>query len=189
MTNVGADEMYTSDSHFRPDEIPTDTERLTFREVAINYLPDRAFEHLPLCREVEFVNTNISAIDPGAWYGLDNLAKLTLSQNNLENLRQEHFKHLGNLQRLHLSQNKIVRIENDTFEEMSSLRYLELRENQINTLVGGVFHGLTSVTQLLLRNNRISVIGKVPLALDDNMNFFMSSETGYMVISVTVRTW
>ena len=161
LMNVGADEVYTSDRHFRPDEIPTDAVKVTFRDVAINHVPHRALENLTQCRELEFIDTNISVIDSHAWHGLDNLAELTLSQNHLENLEQGHFKHLGNLQRLHLSQNRIVNIKNSTFEEMSSLRYLELMDNQINTLVTGVFHGLTSVIHLLLRNNRISVIGNI----------------------------
>ena len=77
-----------------PTEIPTDAVKVTFRDVAINHVPHKALENLTQCRELEFIDTNISVIDSHAWHGLDNLAELTLSQNHLENLEQGHFKHL-----------------------------------------------------------------------------------------------
>ena len=112
----------------------------------------------------------------------ENLEKLDLSQNMLENVGSDDFKGLSkllylnlsfnriasidpsafisqkSLKIINLSKNKIYILDRFTFHEMSQLKYIDLSFNSIEHLDKDTFCGLNELSTLSLNNNNLQTL-------------------------------
>ena len=149
---------YSYSDGFNPAEIPGNATSILVDDHPVNALMSGVFAHLSHLMYLSFVNTNISTIEPGAWFGLDRLENLQLYQNELTVLSDGMFSHLPSLQQLSLDRNKITLIYPEVFTNLSSLTNLVLIGNRIKTLQNDTFVYLTKLQSLYLDQNGITVI-------------------------------
>ncbi|XP_060125803.1 reticulon-4 receptor [Zootoca vivipara] len=166
-----------------PTEIPIQTQRIFLHSNKITVIRSTSFTS---CRNMSILwihSNNISLIEPGAFYGLDKLEELDLSDNTilrsinpstfqgLVHLHTLHldrcgllelstglFRGLFSLQYLYLQDNSLQNLLDDTFLDLANLTYLFLHGNRIKSLSENVFRGLINLDRLLLHQNRVSVI-------------------------------
>lgn len=69
------------------------------------------------------------AKDP--FYGLTNLRKLSLADNNILFIRKEAFYGLDNLNELNLLENKVLEIQEEAFKYIPNLMYLYLNSSSL----------------------------------------------------------
>nr|XP_060641328.1 reticulon-4 receptor-like [Anolis sagrei ordinatus] len=166
-----------------PTEIPVQTQRVFLHSNKIATIGSTSFTS---CRNMSILwihSNNISVIEAGAFYGLDKLEELDLSDNmNLKSIAPSTFRGLVRLHTLHLARcgllelstqlfrglfslqylylqdNNLQNLQDDTFVDLANLTYLFLHGNKIKTLSENVFRGLTNLDRLLLHQNRVSVV-------------------------------
>ncbi|KAJ7309584.1 hypothetical protein JRQ81_007636 [Phrynocephalus forsythii] len=166
-----------------PTEIPIPTQRIFLHSNKISLIRSTSFTS---CRNMSILwihSNNISLIEPGAFYGLDKLEELDLSDNvnlrsiipttfqGLVHLHTLHldrcgllelstglFRGLFSLQYLYLQDNNLQSLLDDTFVDLANLTYLFLHGNKIKSLSENVFRGLINLDRLLLHQNRVSAV-------------------------------
>ncbi len=89
--------------------------------------------------ELWLYKNQISEIEAGAFRGLEQLKKLSLSHNELSSLAAGIFSDLPKLERLDLSQNKLTEIQSHLLDGLYSLKDLSFWNNKITTLHPGCF--------------------------------------------------
>uniref|UniRef100_A0A670Z573 Reticulon 4 receptor n=1 Tax=Pseudonaja textilis TaxID=8673 RepID=A0A670Z573_PSETE len=163
-----------------PIEIPVQTQRIFLHNNRIGLIQSTSFT---FCRNISILwihSNNISLIEPGAFYGLNKLEELDLSDNvNLKSINPSTFQGLVHLHTLHLDRcgilelstglfrglfslqylylqdNNLQELPDDTFLDLANLTYLFLHGNKIKRLSENVFRGLTNLDRLLLHQNRV----------------------------------
>uniref|UniRef100_A0A8C0IRP6 Reticulon 4 receptor n=1 Tax=Chelonoidis abingdonii TaxID=106734 RepID=A0A8C0IRP6_CHEAB len=166
-----------------PTEIPIQTQRIFLHNNKITLVRSTSFTS---CRNMTILwihSNNISLIESGAFYGLDKLEELDLSDNvNLKSINPTTFRglihlhalHLDrcgllelstglfrglfSLQHLYLQDNNLQNLLDDTFLDLANLTYLFLHGNKIKSLSENVFRGLINLDRLLLHQNRVSLV-------------------------------
>ncbi|KAM6423268.1 reticulon-4 receptor isoform 1-T1 [Liasis olivaceus] len=166
-----------------PVEIPVQTQRIFLHNNRISLIQSTSFT---FCRNMSILwihSNNISLIEPRAFYGLDKLEELDLSDNvNLKSINPSTFQGLVHLHTLHLDRcgllelstglfrglfslqylylqdNNLQELLDDTFLDLANLTYLFLHGNKIKSLSENVFRGLMNLDRLLLHQNRVSVV-------------------------------
>uniref|UniRef100_A0A8C4WCA1 Reticulon 4 receptor n=1 Tax=Gopherus evgoodei TaxID=1825980 RepID=A0A8C4WCA1_9SAUR len=166
-----------------PTEIPIQTQRIFLHSNKITLVRSTSFTS---CRNMTILwihSNNISLIESGAFYGLDKLEELDLSDNvNLKSINPTTFQglihlhalHLDrcgllelstglfrglfSLQHLYLQDNNLQNLLDDTFLDLANLTYLFLHGNKIKSLSENVFRGLINLDRLLLHQNRVSLV-------------------------------
>ena len=149
---------YTYRDDFNPAEIPGNATAVGVYDHPVNTLIADGFAHLTSCTTMLFHRTNISAIEPRAWFGLDRLEYLQLFGNELTVLTAGMFSYLSSLQQLILFENKITLIDHDVFTNLSSLIGLTLNNNNIRILHEDTFVHLIKLESLFLNENEIIFI-------------------------------
>uniref|UniRef100_A0A8C6SFE9 TIR domain-containing protein n=1 Tax=Neogobius melanostomus TaxID=47308 RepID=A0A8C6SFE9_9GOBI len=89
---------------------------------------------------------------------------LSVSNTNIQLIRQSDFSGLTELQTLDLSRNQISLIEDAVFSHLSSLTELNLYLNRLTNLTDHMFTGLSNLTVLRLDYNNISHISELAFA-------------------------
>ncbi|GAB0096728.1 Relaxin receptor [Sergentomyia squamirostris] len=102
-------------------------------------------------------NNAIEQISPGTFVGLGKLQWLLLRSNRLMKLSLMELRDLQSLIFLDLSNNKLI-LANDHFPKMNSILELVLDDNLIEHLDDKLFSGLGNLHLLSLHSNRISSI-------------------------------
>ncbi|CAM4641534.1 unnamed protein product [Lepidochelys olivacea] len=166
-----------------PTEIPIQTQRIFLHNNKITLVRSTSFSS---CRNMTILwihSNNISLIESRAFYGLDKLEELDLSDNvnlkfinpttfqGLIHLHTLHldrcgllelstglFRGLFSLQHLYLQDNNLQNLLDDTFLDLANLTYLFLHGNKIKSLSENVFRGLINLDRLLLHQNRVSLV-------------------------------
>ncbi|XP_059683872.1 reticulon-4 receptor [Gavia stellata] len=166
-----------------PTEIPIQSQRIFLHNNKITLVRSTSFTS---CRNMTILwihSNNISLIEPGAFYGLNKLEELDLSDNtNLKSINPVTFRGLVHLHTLHLDRcgllelstglfrglfslqylylqdNNLQNLLDDTFIDLANLTYLFLHGNKIKTLSENVFRGLINLDRLLLHQNRVSLV-------------------------------
>jgi Leucine-rich repeat (LRR) protein len=105
------------------------------------------------------------------WFGLPNLEVLTLSQNNLNSLKENFLS--KNLKHLDLSSNGIQIIEKNFFQKISSLEKLYLQNNELNSLQLTFLTLLNHLKELNLDFNRLTFLPENLFQLNKQL-FYLS---------------
>ena len=143
------------------------------------------FHILTILERLQFFNTDVTSVEPGAFQGLSALTFLDFSGNSISTLERGVFQGLHSLVELELIgnfmtetslvsdiwievsdtlvvldlySNQITYLRTDTFVSFSRLERLYLGSNIISTIENGTFNGLTSLKILDLSRNRISIL-------------------------------
>ena len=177
---------YRIQDTFNPLTIGTDATRLIYQQINIPIIPSGGlFSHLIILERLQFFNTDVTSLEPGAFQGLSALTFLDFSGNSISTLERGVFQGLDSLVELELIgnfltetslvsdiwievsdtlvvldlySNQISYLQKDTFVSFSRLERLYLGSNIISTVENGTFDGLTSLKILDLSRNRISVL-------------------------------
>ncbi|CAH2096926.1 unnamed protein product [Euphydryas editha] len=100
----------------------------------------------------------ISKLDnPTIFINLENLMKLNLAENILDQINADVFKPLKKLKVIVLRENKIKYLPENLFQNMKNLANIDLSHNLIESVPVNAFRG-TSVKNLNLSNNRFTYL-------------------------------
>ncbi|XP_061459258.1 reticulon-4 receptor-like [Rhineura floridana] len=166
-----------------PTEIPIQTQRIFLHSNKITLIRSTSFTSCHNMSILWIHSNNISLVEPGAFFGLNKLEELDLSDNmNLRSINPSTFQGLVHLHTLHLHRcgllelstglfrglfslqylylqdNNLQNLLDDTFLDLANLTYLFLHGNKIKSLSENVFRGLINLDRLLLHQNRVSVV-------------------------------
>uniref|UniRef100_A0A8C6YKY1 Uncharacterized protein n=1 Tax=Nothoprocta perdicaria TaxID=30464 RepID=A0A8C6YKY1_NOTPE len=123
-----------------PTEIPIQSQRIFLHNNKITLVRSTSFTS---CRNMTILwihSNNISLIEPGAFYGLNKLEELDLSDNtNLKFINPITFRGLIHLHTLHLDRCGLLELSTGLFRGLFSLQYLYLQDNNLQNLLDDTF--------------------------------------------------
>uniref|UniRef100_A0A3P9LW05 Fibronectin leucine rich transmembrane protein 2 n=1 Tax=Oryzias latipes TaxID=8090 RepID=A0A3P9LW05_ORYLA len=136
-----------------PIGLPEDLKELRLDENRIAVIAEEAFQNVTRLQRL-LLDGNLltdEGIAPGTFQELDTLRELTLARNSLT--FPPPLLPSQSLVKLSLQENQINQIPVAAFAELNRLEKLDISSNQLKSLTQGVFDGLSSLKFLMVRNN------------------------------------
>ncbi|XP_019643351.1 PREDICTED: LOW QUALITY PROTEIN: uncharacterized protein LOC109484503 [Branchiostoma belcheri] len=116
-----------------------------------------AFAPVPNILALSMEKNAIKAV--GSWFGeIAKLERLTLSRNEIEEIKENAFQPLRRLEYLDLRHNRLRAVEESHFSSLTGLVYLHLSYNNISHIAGRAFGRLSRLSSLTLDHNKISFL-------------------------------
>ncbi|XP_076846039.1 reticulon-4 receptor [Brachyhypopomus gauderio] len=142
-----------------PTEIPVRSQRIFLQSNKLTVVRSTSFSSVHNLTVLWMYSNNISHIEAGAFYGLDRLEELDISDNsNLQIVSPSAFRGLTRLHTLHLHRCGLSELPTGVFRGLVSLQYLYLQDNNLLVLHNNTFVDLANLTYLFLHNNKIKVV-------------------------------
>ncbi|XP_022625077.1 leucine-rich repeat transmembrane protein FLRT2-like [Seriola dumerili] len=136
-----------------PIGLPEDLKELRLDENRIAVIAEEAFQNVTRLQRL-LLDGNLltdEGIAPGTFQDLANLRELALARNSLT--FPPPLLPSQSLVKLSLQENQIDQIPVAAFAGLNRLEKLDISSNQLQTLTQGVFDGLSSLRHLMVRNN------------------------------------
>ncbi|XP_037606743.1 leucine-rich repeat transmembrane protein FLRT2 [Sebastes umbrosus] len=136
-----------------PIGLPEDLKELRLDENRIAHIAEEAFQNVTRLQRL-LLDGNLltdEGIAPGTFQDLATLRELALARNSLT--FPPPLLPSQSLVKLSLQENQIDQIPVAAFAELNRLEKLDISSNQLQTLTQGVFDGLSSLRHLMVRNN------------------------------------
>ncbi|XP_074541320.1 leucine-rich repeat transmembrane protein FLRT2 [Halichoeres trimaculatus] len=136
-----------------PIGLPEDLKELRLDENRIAVIAEEAFQNVTRLQRL-LLDGNLltdEGIAPGTFQDLSNLRELALGRNSLT--FPPPLLPSQSLIKLSLQENQIDQIPVAAFAALNRLERLDISSNQLQTLTQGVFDGLSSLKHLMVRNN------------------------------------
>lgn len=136
-----------------PIGLPEDLKELRLDENRIAVIAEEAFQNVTRLQRL-LLDGNLltdEGIAPGTFQDLANLRELALARNSLT--FPPPLLPSQSLVKLSLQENQIDQIPVAAFAALNRLEKLDISTNQLQTLTQGVFDGLSSLKHLMVRNN------------------------------------
>ncbi|CAB1416519.1 unnamed protein product [Pleuronectes platessa] len=136
-----------------PIGLPEDLKELRLDENRIAVIAEEAFQNVTRLQRL-LLDGNLltdEGIAPGTFQELANLRELALARNSLT--FPPPLLPSQSLVKLSLQENQINQIPVAAFADLNRLEKLDVSSNQLQTLTQGVFDGLSSLRHLIVRNN------------------------------------
>lgn len=136
-----------------PIGLPEDLKELRLDENRIAVIAEEAFQNVTRLQRL-LLDGNLltdEGIAPGTFQDLVNLRELALARNSLT--FPPPLLPSQSLVKLSLQENQIDQIPVAAFAALNRLEKLDISSNQLQTLTQGVFDGLSSLRHLMVRNN------------------------------------
>lgn len=136
-----------------PIGLPEDLKELRLDENRIAVIAEEAFQNVTRLQRL-LLDGNLltdEGIAPGTFQDLVNLRELALARNSLT--FPPPLLPSQSLVKLSLQENQIDQIPVAAFAALNRLEKLDISSNQLQTLTQGVFDGLSSLKHLMVRNN------------------------------------
>lgn len=143
---------------------------------------DLSNNFIPKLYEAEFMNANlqnlhklfvrnnsIEEVHARALQGLHILIELDLSHNSIRHLQPGTFAGLVKLRTVILNNNRIDRLEDRLFESLEHLHKIEFKNNQIHRVGLNVFVNLPALQSINLDLNRLSLLRRETFAKLDRL--------------------
>ncbi|XP_043924310.1 reticulon-4 receptor-like [Protopterus annectens] len=144
-----------------PSGIPIRSQRIFLQNNKITFVKSTSFSNCHNLTVLWLHSNNISIIEPGAFYGLERLEELDLSDNaNLKSISSSTFRGLTRLHTLHLHKCSLSDLIIGTFHGLFSLQYLYLQDNKIDNLSDDLFIELANLTYLFLYGNKLKMVSE-----------------------------
>ncbi|KAM6906480.1 leucine-rich repeat transmembrane protein FLRT2 isoform 1-T2 [Lycodopsis pacificus] len=136
-----------------PIGLPEDLKELRLDENRIAHIAEEAFQNVTRLQRL-LLDGNLltdEGIAPGTFQDLETLRELALARNSLT--FPPPLLPSQSLVKLSLQENQINQIPVAAFADLIRLEKLDISSNQLRTLTQGVFDGLSSLRHLMVRNN------------------------------------
>ncbi|KAM8831974.1 leucine-rich repeat transmembrane protein FLRT2 isoform 1-T3 [Spinachia spinachia] len=136
-----------------PIGLPEDLQELRLDENRIAHIAEEAFQNVTRLQRL-LLDGNLlmdEGIAPRTFQDLQTLRELTLARNSLT--FPPPLLPSQSLVKLSLQENQINQIPVAAFADLIRLERLDISSNQLQTLTQGVFDGLSSLRHLMVRNN------------------------------------
>ncbi|KAG7508394.1 hypothetical protein JOB18_012202 [Solea senegalensis] len=136
-----------------PIGLPEDLKELRLDENRIAVIAEEAFQNVTRLQRL-LLDGNLltdEGIAPGTFQDLANLRELALARNSLT--FPPPLLPSQSLAKLSLQENQINQIPVAAFAELNRLEKLDISTNHLQTLTQGVFDSLSSLRHLMVRNN------------------------------------
>ncbi|KAM9356370.1 leucine-rich repeat transmembrane protein FLRT2 [Pholidichthys leucotaenia] len=136
-----------------PIGLPEDLRELRLDENRIAVIAEEAFQNVTHLQRL-LLDGNLltdEGIAPGTFQHLATLRELALARNSLT--FPPPLLPSQSLVKLSLQENQIDQIPVAAFTDLNRLERLDISSNQLRSLTQGVFDGLSSLKQLMVRNN------------------------------------
>lgn len=169
---------------FSQETFPYENQLVSFNasESQIQIVTERAFSNLGNVQYIYLQANKIRNVSRNAFYGLRQVYELhleknslkdlsagflghleansvVLSENRIEELKDDVFEDVLSILALDLSSNRISRLGSRSFRHLDGLEYLMLNDNAICHIPLGLFESLTALTNLNLADNRLRSVG------------------------------
>ncbi|XP_017264766.1 leucine-rich repeat transmembrane protein FLRT2 [Kryptolebias marmoratus] len=136
-----------------PIGLPEDLKELRLDENRIAIIAEEAFQNVTRLQRL-LLDGNLltdEGIAPGTFQDLSTLRELALARNSLT--FPPPLLPSQSLVKLSLQENQIDQIPVAAFADLNRLEKLDISSNHLQTLTQGVFDGLSSLKHLMVRNN------------------------------------
>lgn len=136
-----------------PIGLPEDLKELRLDENRIAVIAEEAFQNVTRLQRL-LLDGNLltdEGIAPGTFQDLSTLRELALARNSLT--FPPPLLPRDSLVKLSLQENQIDQIPVAAFDGLNKLEKLDISSNQLQTLTQGVFDSLSSLRHLMVRNN------------------------------------
>ncbi|XP_063310677.1 reticulon-4 receptor isoform X2 [Pelobates fuscus] len=144
-----------------PPYIPIQTQRIYLHNNKITFIRSTSFNSCQNLTILWIHSNNISHIESGAFYGLNKLEELDMSDNfNLKTISPLTFRGLAHLHILHLNRCGLLELPIGIFQGLFSLQYLYLHDNNLNFLHDDTFLDLGNLTFLFLHGNKLNSLSE-----------------------------
>ncbi|CAM1296892.1 Uncharacterised protein g1676 [Pycnogonum litorale] len=130
-------------------------------ERGIEDLDSRSFSRFTKLQKINLKKNGIKSIARLAFefpHGND-LKRLNLRSNNIDQIDTEAFNDLIKLKRLNLADNRVSYLSKNTFEDLYSLEVLNLKRNRIETIADRAFMHCGKLLVLNVSKNKIRSLG------------------------------
>ncbi|KAI8492250.1 hypothetical protein Bbelb_301470 [Branchiostoma belcheri] len=168
------------------DTLPTGfdhgTKIIYIKHLRSSTILDWSFPNLLQLQHLRIYKSNVSAIQHGAFRGLQSLKLLYLAENRISNLVPDVFLGLKNLEELYLSKNNISVVPKHTFRGLSRLTKLYMDQNQLTSVPVDALLLPTKLERVNLRTNNISFI-------DNNVKHLQQNKTKQLLLGVPFNKW
>ncbi|XP_077590744.1 leucine-rich repeat transmembrane protein FLRT2 [Stigmatopora nigra] len=136
-----------------PIGLPEDLKELRLDENRIAVIAEEAFQNVTRLQRL-LLDGNLltdEGIAPGTFQELASLRELALARNSLT--FPPPLLPSQSLVKLSLQENQIDQVPVDAFADLNRMEKLDISSNQLQTLTQGVFDNLSSLRHLIVRNN------------------------------------
>eukprot|EP00058_Branchiostoma_floridae_P020725 XP_002606215.1 hypothetical protein BRAFLDRAFT_105003 [Branchiostoma floridae] len=187
-----------------PTDFPRETRTVFIEHLSSSTLLEQSFHHLRIGRLEHLCirQSNVSAIQPRAFWGLQHLRHLYLPDNRISRLEPDTFLGLVKLYVLILEKNRISTVSEDAFRGLPLLEDLRLSHNRLTSVPVGALLVLQPESWLfadlqmnyitaidrdvvrLARNQRLTLyVGQNKLRCDKNLTWFVCTVSNLTFIS------
>lgn len=105
--------------------------------------------------------------DNRPFFGIQNIASLNLSGNNIVDIPENAFKNLTGLKELDLSHNRIKNIHQNAFKKNVELETLRLDHNQLIVINNPIFENQKNLKKLLINDNKLKFLNSKLLSTSE----------------------
>lgn len=134
----------------------SDVHRLVLWNEKINYLPGNLTSHFTMLRTLQVKSCGLKALTRSS--ELDNIRRLYLGFNEIENIPQMFFWNFCRLEILSLHKNQITTIHPKAFRDLLSLKRISLNDNQLESIPSQLFENCINLEVVDLDNNKLNSI-------------------------------
>lgn len=113
---------------------------------------------------IDLMGYGIRSLSSGTFDNYDQLQKIYLAWNKLENLPSDLFKLDNQITHLDLSGNRLSELNKEFFDRLSYLQNLQISDNHLTIFPNKVFESLRGLQELNLRNNQIQQLLSADIA-------------------------
>eukprot|EP00058_Branchiostoma_floridae_P025478 XP_002610968.1 hypothetical protein BRAFLDRAFT_96309 [Branchiostoma floridae] len=145
-----------------PTDFPTETQSVMIEHLSSSTLLEQSFYHLRIGRleTLSIRQSNVSALQPRAFCGLQHLSHLYLPDNRISRLEADTFLGLVKLHVLILEKNRISTVSQHAFRGLPLLKHLRLSHNRLTSVPVGALLQPESLLAVDLQMNHITKIGR-----------------------------
>eukprot|EP00058_Branchiostoma_floridae_P017842 XP_002603331.1 hypothetical protein BRAFLDRAFT_71376 [Branchiostoma floridae] len=145
-----------------PTDFPRETQSIIIEHLSSSTLLEQSFQNLRIERlnHLNIRKSNVSAIQPRAFFGLSYLSHLYLPDNRISRLEADTFLGLVNLYILILEKNTISTISQHAFRGLRLLQHLRLSKNRLTSVPVDALLQPESLWAADLQMNHITTIDR-----------------------------
>eukprot|EP00058_Branchiostoma_floridae_P017846 XP_002603335.1 hypothetical protein BRAFLDRAFT_71372 [Branchiostoma floridae] len=145
-----------------PTDFPRETQSIIIEHLSSSTLLEQSFQNLRIERlnHLNIRKSNVSAIQPRAFFGLSYLSHLYLADNRISRLEADTFLGLVNLYILILEKNTISTISQHAFRGLRLLQHLRLSKNRLTSVPVDALLQPESLWAADLQMNHITTIDR-----------------------------
>ncbi|XP_063236318.1 leucine-rich repeat-containing protein 24-like [Bacillus rossius redtenbacheri] len=143
-----------------PTDLSSEIQTLDLSSNSIPSLPAEVFMNAGLINLQRLIlrNCSITEVNGNAFFRLEILIMLDLSQNNITSLSPFTFRNLSRIRQINLSHNPLQTLDEGVFLNLHFLLSIDLSDCQLFRVSEGAFGNVSKLNSINLKNNNLSTL-------------------------------